>query len=95
MSTVMEFEIIALVHLIALLGLLGGGVYIVAYQFGLIDWYKLNRKKWMPDFCGAFCYSFWFATWGLALLFALGFPFDWIYLLAPLPAAVLSRLVSK
>lgn len=92
----MEFNVIILIHLIALFGTLGAGIYLLAEKWGVIEFYTVNRKKWMPPFCGSFCYSFWFVHCpGLALLIFVGFPFDWLYLFAPLCASVLTRILAK
>ncbi len=88
----MEFKLFVVGFLIFILGSTGAGVFILAVKWGVIEWYQVNRRKWMPAFCGVFCYSFWFVICPLFSALMLYIPFDYVYLLSLLPAAALARL---
>jgi hypothetical protein len=34
--------------------------HILANKWGVVNWYQLNRRRWMPDRCN-FCFFFWLA----------------------------------
>lgn len=90
----MEIQIIVLFALIISIGLLSAGLIMTAIKFGIIDWYELNRKTWMPEFC-VFCLGFWLSVGMIALLFISGFPMEWIYFFTPFASAALSRIALE
>ena len=73
-------------------GLISATLILVLRKYNFLDFYELNKKKWMPNRC-EFCLSFWICA-GVGVVIAL-FRGELLPLIAPLLAVAIVFNVVK
>ena len=73
-------------------GLISATLILVLRKYNFLDFYELNKKKWMPNRC-EFCLSFWICV-GVGVVIAL-FRWELLPLIAPLLAVAIVFNVVK
>jgi len=74
--------------------MLNPGLFLIAIKFGIIEWYEIYKKRWMPKKC-EFCLFFWMTVLESSIYFSIFW--HWGLLIIPvvfvfsLCSAVISR----
>jgi hypothetical protein len=82
-------------------GLTSGGLVAILNKIGVLDWYEIHKKKYMPERCD-FCLGFWFSVF-ICFIYAIAFGWhtvgqsdiNYAVFAAIIPAFIVAKFISK